>query len=115
MNSVSMIDKKRIFTNHKIITVHFNSMEQNSIPGYESLNIDKKTIFGCKYSDIIKSEDVINDIKKFVKEMFIDYLHPNCYQYSYSVYVSGLEIYNSSIDDMCSIIAEDLKQNGAEL
>ena len=97
--------------------LYFDSAEQNSFEGLTNSSIVRSTVFGCKYSDIIKSEDVIGDIKRFVKEMFIEKLHPSCYQYDYQVIVgsSGLEIYNSKIDNMCTIFTEMNKENVKEL
>ena len=117
MNKELLEQEKIFFKGYQKIFIHFNSYENDSIEGFTKLTINRTTVFGCKYSDIIKSEDVIGDIKRFVKEMFIEKLHPSCYQYDYQVIVgsSGLEIYNSKIDNMCTIFTEMNKESVKEL
>ena len=89
-----------------ILVIRFKYNRFNSCEGAES-HIEKFVRMEFKINDIIKSKDVIGDIRSFVKENFIDKLEPgDSYEYTVCPYSCPTPIFNSEQDKLCDYLAE---------
>ena len=90
-----------------LLVIRFKYNRSNFCEGAKSSHIENFVSMEYKINDIIKSKDVIGDIKSFVKENFIDKLEPgDSYEYTVCPYGCPTPIFTSEQEKLCDYLVE---------